>query len=143
MARRQASFDDLLDIGSKLPWRVAVLSAVCIYVGLHVVAAQTSSPATGTTLVDLGGFARHSVIHVAAAIFQYVVPIGLLLDALVGFIKQSRAKSLVDDARTNPNAISEMSWRDFERFIGEAFRRNGFQVVDTAVPVPTGASIWS
>ena len=50
MARRQGFFDELLTIGSKLPWRVATFSAVRIFVGLRVAAVQTSSPATGTTL---------------------------------------------------------------------------------------------
>jgi len=61
MARRQGFFDELLIIGSKLPWRVATFSAVPIFVGLHVVAVQTSSPATGTTLTNLGG-----VVHTAS-----------------------------------------------------------------------------
>jgi hypothetical protein len=50
MARRQGFLDDLVIFGSKLPWRVTVFSAVGIFVGLHIVAVQTSSPATGTTL---------------------------------------------------------------------------------------------
>jgi hypothetical protein len=62
MARYQGSFDELLIIGSKLPWRVATCSAIGIFVGLHVVAVQTSSPATGTTLADLGG-----VVHTASS----------------------------------------------------------------------------
>ena len=93
MAKRQAFFDDLMEFGSKLPWRVAVLSAVGAFVGLHVVAVQTSSPVTGTTLADLGGVAQHGLIHVFAAILQYVVPAGLLIGAIAGFVKQSQAKS--------------------------------------------------
>ena len=128
MARRQAFFDDLMEIGSKLPWRVAVLSAIGAYVGLHVVALKTSSPVTGTTLGDLGGVVQHSLIHVFAAIFQYVVPAGLLIGAIISFLKQSQAKSLVSSAQANTKTISEMSWRDFERLIGEAFRQRGFTV---------------
>ena len=123
MARRQGFFDDLVIFGSKLPWRVAVLSAVGTFVGLHIVSVQTSSPATGTTLTDLGGVVQHSLIHVVAAILQYVAPVALLIGAIGGFIRQSRAKSLMSRARANPKAISEMSWRDFERLVGEAFRR--------------------
>jgi|HubBroStandDraft_6_1064221.scaffolds.fasta_scaffold1940647_2 hypothetical protein len=49
MATRQGFSDELLIFGSKLPWRVAVFSAVAAFAGFHIVAAQTSSPATGTT----------------------------------------------------------------------------------------------
>jgi hypothetical protein len=55
MARCQGFVDDLVIIGYKLPWRVAVFSAVGTFVGLHIVAVQTSSPATGTTPTDLSG----------------------------------------------------------------------------------------
>jgi hypothetical protein len=117
MARRQGFFDELLIIGSKLPWRVAIFSAIGIFVGLHVVAVQTSSPATGTTLADLAGVVQHTFIHVVAAFLQYVVPIDLLIGAIVGFIGQSRAKSLMGSARGNPRTISAMNWRDFERLV--------------------------
>jgi restriction system protein len=138
MARRQGFFDDLVIFGSKLPWRVAVLSAVGTFVGLHIVSVQTSSPATGTTLTDLGGVVQHSLIHVVAAILQYVAPVALLIGAIGGFIRQSRAKSLMSRARANPKAISEMSWRDFERLVGEAFRRRGFKVTGFGGDGPDG-----
>ena len=128
MARRLGFLDELMIIGSKLRWRVAVFSAVVIYVGLHVVAVQTSSPATGTTLADFAGVAQHTLIHVFAALLQYMVPAGLLIGALGSFIVQTRAKSLMSSARSNPQAISGMSWRDFERLVGEGFRQRGFVV---------------
>jgi len=40
------------------------------FVGLHVVAVQTSSPATGTTLADLSGVVQLTLIYVIAVIFQ-------------------------------------------------------------------------
>jgi hypothetical protein len=77
MARRQGFLDDLFEIGSKLPWRVAVLSAGGSFLALHVVAISTSAPATGTSLADLGGAVRHSLVHEYAAICQYLLPVGL------------------------------------------------------------------
>jgi restriction system protein len=138
MARRQGFFDELMIVGSKLPWRVAVFSAAIAFAALHIVAVQTSSPATGTTLSDLGWVAQRSFIHVGAALFQYIVPIGLLIGAVVGFVGQSRAKSLVSGAQANPKAVSKMSWRDFERFVGEAFRQRGFTVTGFGGGRPDG-----
>jgi restriction system protein len=34
----------------------------------------------------------------------------------------------VAQARFNPSALAALSWRDFEKLIGEAFRERGFQV---------------
>ncbi len=113
-----------------------------IFVGLHVVAVQTSSPATGTTLADLAGVVQHTFIHVIAAFLQYLVPIGLLIGAILGFIGQSRTKSLMGGTEANPKAISEMSWRDFARLAAERFRQRGFRVTGFGGGGPDGGSIW-
>jgi hypothetical protein len=63
MARRQASFDDLLEIGSMLPWRVAVLLAIGAFLAFHLVAMKASPPAAGTTLACLGTVVGHEIIH--------------------------------------------------------------------------------
>jgi restriction system protein len=138
MARRQGFLDDLFEIGSKLPWRVAVLSAGGIFLVLHFIAISTSAPAATTTLAGLGGAARHSLVHEFAAICQYLLPVGLLIGAIGGFLRQSQAKSLVSSARANPKAISEMSWREFERLVGEAFRQRGFTVTGFGGSGPDG-----
>jgi len=115
MARRQGFVDDLLEIGCKLPRQVAILLAVGLFVGLHVVAAQTSSRAAGTTLTELGGLVHHSLIHEFAAIFQYLLPAGILIGVLGAIVRQSRAKSRYGGARANPAVVvSAMSWRDCE-----------------------------
>jgi restriction system protein len=43
-------------------------------------------------------------------------------------------------ARFNPIAIAAMSCRDFERMIGETFRRRGFQVAGFGMRDATGAA---
>ena len=138
MASRQGFLDELMIIGSKLPWSVAVLSALVLYVGLHLVAVQTAAPAAGTTLADLGGVAQHAFIHVFAAFLQYLAPAGLLSGAIVGFVGRSRANSPLSSGKANPKAISAMSWRDFERLVGEGFRRRGFNVTGLSGRDPDG-----
>jgi restriction system protein len=69
---------------------------------------------------------------------QFVVPIGLLIGAVGGFVGQSRSKSLMNSARANPKAISGMSRRDFERLAGEAFRQRGFTVTRFGGSGPDG-----
>jgi restriction system protein len=129
MAKRQGSFTDLMVLGSRLPWKVALAAAVVIFVGLHVVSIATQAAATTNTLAGLGGVVQHQLIHVLAEFLQYIIPAGLLIGTTVGYLKQRQSSALLAAARENPTtAVSSMSWRDFERLVGEAFRRQGFMV---------------
>ena len=129
MARRQGLFDDLMSIGLKLPWKIGVAAAVVIFVVLHVVAVYTQTPLSAKSVADMGAVVQHQFIHVFAELFQYIIPVGLLIGTTVGYFKQRQSGALFVSARVNPKpAISSMSWRDFERLVGEIFRRQGFVV---------------
>jgi restriction system protein len=129
MARRQGLFDDLITIGLKLPWKVGVAAAVVIFVALHVVAVYTQTPGSAKTVADMGAVVQRGFIHVFAAFLQYIIPAGLLIGTTVGYFKQRRTGALFATARANPKpTITSMSWRDFERLVGEAFRRQGYMV---------------
>jgi len=81
LPRRQGSFDDPMEIESKLPWQVGVALALA----------------------------------------------------------SSRSGALLELAQANPKvAITSMSWRDFERLVGEAFRRQGFTVTGFGGSGPDG-----
>jgi peptidoglycan/LPS O-acetylase OafA/YrhL len=54
MARRKAFLDDLMEFGSRLPWRVAVLLAIGAFLVSYFLAITTSPPATGTAPAGLG-----------------------------------------------------------------------------------------
>jgi restriction system protein len=139
MARRQGFFDDLISIGLKLPWKMALTAAVVIFVALHVVAIYTQTPVATTTLAGLGSTVQHELIHVLAEFLQYIIPAGLLIGTTVGFFKQRRSGALFASARVNPKAmITSMSWRDFERLVGEAFRQQGFTVTGLGGQGPDG-----
>src|ERR1700730_3425388 len=129
MARRQGLFDDLMSMGLKLPWKVGLAAAVVIFVALHLVAIYTGAPVATNTLADLGSVVQHGLIHVFAALLQYIIPAGLLIGTTVGYFKQRQAGALFASARANPKpTITSMSWREFERLVGEIFRRRGFTV---------------
>jgi restriction system protein len=139
MARRQGLFDDLMSIGLKLPWKVALAAAVVIFVALHVVAIYTQTPVTTTTLAGLGSVVQQGLFHVLAEFLQYVIPAGLLIGTTVGFFKQRRSGELFASARVNPKpTITSMTWRDFERLVGEAFRQQGFTVTGFGGQGPDG-----
>jgi restriction system protein len=129
MARRQGFFDDLMSIGLRLPWKVGVAVAVVIFVVLHVVAVYTQTPVSANSLGDIGVVVQHQFIHLFAEFFQYIIPAGLLIGTTVGYFKQRRSDAQFVSARANPKpAITSMSWRDFEKLVGEVFRRQGFTV---------------
>jgi len=138
MARRQGVFDDLMHIGVKLQWRAAVLFAAGSFLVFHFLAISTSAPAATTTLAGLGNVVGHQLTHTFALFLQYLVPVGLLIGAIIGYFKQLQAKSLVISAQANPKTISEMSWREFERLVGEAFRQRGFTVTGFGGSGPDG-----
>jgi restriction system protein len=129
MARRHGLFDDLMSIGLKLPWKVALAAAVVIFVALHAVAVYTQTPVTANTLADMGSVVQHGLFHVFAEFLQYIIPAGLLIGTTVGYFKQRQSSALFVAARANPKpTITSMSWRDFERLVGEVFRGQGFTV---------------
>jgi restriction system protein len=129
MARRQGIFDDLMSIGLKLPWKVGVAAAAIIFVALHVVAIYTGAPVATNTLADLGSVVQHGLIHELAEFFQYIIPAGLLIGTTIGYFKQRQSGALFSVARASAKpTITSMSWRDFERLVGEVFRRQGFMV---------------
>jgi restriction system protein len=79
--------------------------------------------------VATGLVVQHGFIHVFEEFLQYIIPAGLLIGATVGYFKQRQSGALFVSARANLKpAIRSMSWRDFERLVGEVFRRLGFTV---------------
>jgi restriction system protein len=139
MARRQGFFDDLMSIGLKLPWKVALAATVIIFATLHMIAIETQEPVTATTLPGLGGVVQHGIIHVFAALLQYLIPAALLIGATVGYFRRRQSGALFVAARANPKtAITSMNWRDFERLVGEAFRQQGFTVTGFGGQGPDG-----
>jgi restriction system protein len=129
MPRRREIFDDLISIGLKLPWKVGLAAAVVIFVALHIVAVYTQSPVSAKAVADLGSVVQHGMLHVFAELLQYIIPAGLLIGTTVGYFNQRRSGALFVTTRSNPKpAITSMSWRDFERLVGEVFRRQGFTV---------------
>jgi restriction system protein len=123
--------------GFKLPWRVTSLAAIVVFLIFHLVVIQTASPATGTTLSD-GTFAQLAQIHQFALFSQYLVPAALWIGAMGSFGLRVRSKLPLTAAQGDPVAVSTMSWRDFERLMGEAFRRRGFTVTGFGGSVSDG-----
>ncbi len=135
--RRKSDFDVLIELASRLPWWAGVGLALGSYLLLHPIAeAPVIPPADPHELARIvtGGYLR-----ALATIGQYVLPIAFLVGALVSGIKHYRGRRLLAEAKCTAGSadLLDLSWQDFERLVGQAFRERGFAVTETN-PGPDG-----
>lgn len=113
--RTKPLFDDLV----VLPWWVTCGTAVVLYVVLrYVVPAFQYDPGLSKALASI------------APTFAPFVALLLFVAAAVSAWNQLRNRSLFDSNR-EIRAIRDLSWQDFEKYVAEACRRQGFSVRET------------
>lgn len=133
MARRKkaSTADDMLELVAMLPWWAGVLLAVGSYFVLHSIASQ---PVVAPTQPgQMGAMVTQSIWKSLATTGQYLLPFICLLGAVTSAWRRRARKNLVVDvARSQAtDALDGMSWREFEMLVGEGFRLQGYQVVET------------
>lgn len=133
MARRKKTspLEDWMDLIAKLPWWAGVALAFVSYVLLHQLAKPT--PMQGVQPSQMAGVVVGSVITGFASVGQFLVPIICLFGALGSYLARRRRRSLVSNVSQSKSAdsLDGMSWREFEMLVGEAFRLQGYRVVET------------
>ena len=113
--------EDPLFLLSLLPWWVSATIAAAAFVGIVFVFPSLSiEPPWRTFVRPLQSMAIYIGILVAVV---------LLLPAGVSYIEQSRKKRLLD-RQQNLESIRALPWRQFEELVAEAFRREGFTVME-------------
>lgn len=139
MPRQKTSpFEDIILLSSKLPWWACLTLALISYLVLHAFASRP--PATINLQGQFGDAVVRQLITTLAMFAQIVIPGAFCIGALVSAITSFRQKKLYDDVASSPagNALNEMRWEDFERLVGEYFRRKGFQVTREGGNGPDG-----
>lgn len=132
MARkRSTAAEDVIEVTSLFPWWGGVLAALVAFIVLRMIS-NIEVPA----VVDpkqVGVIVSRQFIKVLAGIGQWLVPVLLLIGAAVSYLKQRRRAALHADVakRGKLAPFAAMSWQDFERVVGEYFRRRGFSVAET------------
>lgn len=123
MARKN---DDLVQLLTILPWWLNLLLAPLAYLALaHVVPAVLGDNPYAPVLAPAFG-----LLGIAfAAIF--------VLGAGISFIAASRKRRLLDH-QTGLDSIRALSWREFEELVAEAYRRDGYRVLENEQPGPDG-----
>lgn len=133
MARRRntSTAEDLLELVAMLPWWAGVLLAVVSYWVLHNIASQPlvapAQPGQLSTVIN------PSIWKSLAAAGQYVIPLLCVLGAITSAWRRNKRKNLVAGVTKSEaaDALDGMSWREFEMLVGEGFRLQGYQVLET------------
>lgn len=132
MARRRSGLvEDLMALVSMLPWWIGVLLALLSYLLLH---AYVSQPvAVGLTVVPLGSTLQQTLWKSLAGVGQYLLPLICLVGAVISVWRKRRRSALVTAVQQSPasDALNGMSWQEFEVLVGEGFRLQGYQVVES------------
>lgn len=125
--RRKAG---LLELVSLLPWWLCLGLAPVSYLVLHSVAMQPA-PAHAT-VNQLQALAMSSLWRGLAQAGQYLLPMILLAAAAMSAARSLRRRHLHGQVATGAAAlVNSMSWQDFERLVGEAYRQRGYRVRET------------
>jgi len=136
--RRKTLFEDLMETTAALPWWVGFALAVATYLLLHPIAtgpAAVSVQGHGLTAAIPGQFFK-----ILATIGQYLLPAAFGLGSVASLLGRAKRRRLhahvADDA--SGQSLSDMSWQDFELLVGEAYRRQGYQVREWGGAAPDG-----
>jgi restriction system protein len=130
MRRRTGLFEDVIKIGTRLPWGVSVALAATAYIVLHVLA--STAPAHPADTSELGAFAGRQLLSTIASLLQFILPLALLVGAVASFARRRHDGILLADAMVDPaGSIDTLSWQDFERLVGASFEKEGFAVTHT------------
>lgn len=117
--------DGLLDVLAELPWWVSICVGAVVYVVLQfVLPAITFNDVLMKSLAPLAP--QYSWV---AAVF--------LLPAAVSALSAGRKRKLLDD-QSGIDSIRALSWKQFEELLGEAYRRQGYSVLENSGAGPDG-----
>lgn len=121
-----------------LPWWAGVILAVLSYVLLHAAASQPAAPPA--PVGQMGGALIQTMWKTAAGIGQYLAPLICLAGAGMSAWQRKRRKTLVAEVTQSKagSALDGMSWQEFEMLVGEGFRLQGYQVLETGGGGPDG-----
>jgi restriction system protein len=125
--RKTSPAADVVDLLGWAPWWLGVVLAIASFFWLHSVAAGGPPIVRGAKAVS----SIAPLVWTAANIGQYVLPILFASGAALSVIRRRRRNQLHEQAGSGAEAIAGMSWAEFEVLVGEAFRRRGYQVVET------------
>jgi restriction system protein len=114
-----------------LPWWVGVVLALVSYLLLHSVASQQVGASAQPGQV--GALVTQTLWKTLAGVGQFILPILCLGGAGMSAWRRRVRQNIVTDVAQNKatDALDGMSWCELEMLVGEGFRLQGYQVVET------------
>lgn len=112
-----------------MPWWVGVVLAAVTYLVFSAIGAMTPP-----NLATAGPPAVVGIMAIAVSkVAKVVVPLLCLVGAALSAWQAQHRRGLAAQAQGQEarSAIDGMSWQDFERLVGEAFRMRGYSVTET------------
>lgn len=130
--RRQSPAEDFIDVVALAPWWVGVAVAVVGYLVLHAFAQKPITQLAIGSGPDAHASSMVAAVFKGVATFgQYALPVLSLAGAAVSALKRRQRRRLLDTAqRGGGDTVRGLSWQDFERLVGEAFRQRGYSVAE-------------
>ena len=124
MPRRRNN--DLWDELLTSPWWVSLVFAFVVYAGIKWVL-----PSLAGSNIFLRGIAQglYSVAWILTLPFIFVAGASAVI--------RYRRRALLD-SRTDLESLRTLSWQDFERLVGEAYRRRGYTIEEAGGSAPDG-----
>jgi len=130
MARKRTSpLEDIIMVSSRLPRWLCIILAIVSYLGLHSIASIPAVPVKNFHK-ELTGIVTHGIVTTFAMFGQFILPFAFVIAAIVSGIGSIKRKKLYEriESRSDAAVLNEITWEDFERLVGEYFRRQGFQI---------------
>ena len=131
MSRRRGLVTDILDTVSSLPWPVGVVLSAIAFIACKLVADRLAVPLSEQGPAALGQTAVHALYGTLARIGEWFLPPLMLVAAGASWWNGRRRGDLFHRVQKSPREVDELSWRNFERLVGEAFRQKGYSVTET------------
>ncbi|QMV74413.1 restriction endonuclease [Comamonas piscis] len=143
MARRKKSsgFEDMLDLLAMLPWWICVALAAASYFFLHPWAVvPPTADIAGRPGDMMAAVVQKGLIYGLASIGQYLLPFMCLIAAAMSAWRRKQRKALVSTVAQAQDAaaLDGISWREFELLVGEAYRLQGYRIIELGGNGPDG-----
>ena len=147
--RRSNGARDFVELVGILPWWVGVAGALiswplCQFLMVHfqeaAAAGAAQAAASRGRLTGFDAVAVNALLHGLASAGRFVLPLLFGIGAVASWLARRKGEALLRAATgsASTQAVSAMSWQDFEQLVGAYFRKQGFEVHRTGGSGPDG-----
>lgn len=91
---------------------------------------------------DMNTAFRGGLLHVFASLGQIILPFAFGIAAVISAYRQFVRRDLHDKVSASPmkDVLNDMTWHQFEMLVGEAYRKQGYQVEELGGFGPDGGA---